>query len=150
MKASSLGVALLVAVVAGCSDSGDSTGPVVASPSEFVGNWLASSYVVTNIANTAESADLIVQGLTLSITFTETSFSGTAAFPGEPTETFSGTYTISGNQLTLNETGKGTPELMTYTLLGNAMTLAGSDEEYDFDDDGVEDPATFTMLLAKQ
>ncbi len=149
MKASSLGAALLVAVAAGCSDSGDSTGPV-ASPSEFVGDWLASSYVVTNIANTAETADLIVQGLTLSITFTETTYSGTAAFTGEPTETFSGTYTISGNQLTLNETGKGTPELMTYTLSGNAMTLAGSDEEYDFDNDGVEDPATFTMLLAKQ
>ncbi len=150
MKASSLGAALLVAVAVGCSDSGDSTGPV-ASPSEFVGNWLASSYIVTSIANTSLSEDLVVgQQMTISITFTETTYSGTASFPGEPTETFSGTYTISGNQLTLNETGQGTPELMTYTLSGNAMTLAGSDEEYDFDDDGVEDPATFTMLLVRQ
>ncbi len=148
MKASSLGAALLVAVAVGCSDSGDSTGP--ASASDFVGDWLASSYVVTSIANTSLSEDLIPLGMTISITFTETTYSGTAAFTGEPTETFSGTYTISGKQLTLNETGQGEPELMTYTLSGNTMTLAGSDEEYDFDDDGQEDPATFTMVLAKQ
>ncbi len=148
MKASSLGVALLVAVAVGCSDSGDSTGP--ASPSDFVGDWLASSYVVTSVANTSQSEDLTALGMTLSLTFTETSYSGTASFPGEVTETFSGTYTIDGNQLTLNETGELEPETMTYTLSGDTMTLSGDDEQYDFDDDGQEDPATFTMVLAKQ
>ncbi len=143
MKASSLGVALLVAV--GCSDS---TGP--ASPSDFVGDWLASSYVVTNIANTSQSEDLIGLGMTLSITFTETSYSGTAGFPGEATETFSGTYTIDGNQLILNETGELEPDTMTYALSGNTMTLSGDDEEYDFDDDGQDDPATFTMVFQRQ
>jgi hypothetical protein len=146
MKASSLGIALFVAVGVGCSS--DSTGP--ASASDFVGDWLASSYVVTNIANTSQSEDLIAMEMTLSITFTETTYSGTASFPGEVAETFSGTYTISGSQLTLNETGELEPETMTYTLSGNAMTLAGNDEEYDFDNDGVDDPATFVMVLAKQ
>ncbi len=148
MKASSLGLALLVTVAVGCNDSGNSTGP--ASPSEFVGDWLASSYVVTSIANTSLSEDLVPLGLTLSITFTETTYSGTAAFDGEPTDTFSGTYTISGSQLTLNETGQGTPDTMTYTLSGNAMTLSGDDEDHDFDEDGQDDPATFVMVLAKQ
>ncbi len=148
MKASGLGVALLVAVAVGCSDSANSTGP--ASPSDFVGEWLASSYVVTNIANTSETADLIVLEMALSITFTETNYSGTASFPGEVAETFSGTYTISGNQLTLDEADQLEPDTMTYTLSGNAMTLAGNDEQYDFDNDGQDDPASFTMLLAKQ
>ena len=148
MKASSLGVALFVAVAVGCSDSGNSTG--VASPSDFVGDWLASSYVVTNIANTSQSQDLIPLGMTLSITFTETGYSGTADFPGEATETFSGTYTIDGNQLTLNETGQVETDTMTYALSGNTMTLSGLDEQYDFDDDGQEDPASFVMVLAKQ
>ena len=89
-------------------------------------------------------------GMTLAITFTETTYSGTASFPGEVTETFSGTYTISGNQLTLNESGEGSTRLMTYSLSGNTLTLSGDDEEYDFDDDGQEDPATFTMVLARQ
>ena len=148
MKASSLGVALLLAVAVGCSDSDNSTGP--ASPSDFVGDWLASSYVVTNIANTSQSEDLIPLGMTLSITFTETTYSGTANFNGEATETFSGTYTIEGNQLTLNETGKLEADTMTYTLVGDTMTLSGLDDEYDFDGDGVEDPASFVMVLARQ
>ena len=61
-----------------------------------------------------------------------------------------GTYTIDGNQLILDETGQVGRETMTYTLSGNAMTLAGNDEQYDFDGDGVEDPATFMMVLARQ
>lgn len=146
MKASSLGVALCVAVAVGCSD--DSTG--VASPSEFVGDWLASSYVVTNIANTSQSEDLTALGMTISITFTETTYSGTANFNGEGTEAFSGTYTIEGNQLTLNETGKLEADTMTYTLVGDTMTLSGLDDEYDFDDDGQEDPASWVMVLQRQ
>jgi len=148
MKASSLGVALFVAVAVGCSDSDNSTGP--ASPSDFVGDWLASSYVVTNIANTSQSEDLTALGMTLSITFTETTYSGTANFTGEATETFSGTYTIEGNQLTLNETGQVETDTMTYALVGDTMTLSGLDEQYDFDGDGVEDPASFVMVLARQ
>ncbi len=145
MKASSLGAALLVAVAAGCSDS---TSPAL--PSDFVGEWLASSYVVTSIANTSQSEDLTVLGMTLSLVFTETTYSGTADFLDEVPETFSGTYTISGNQLTLDETGELEPDTMTYTLSGNTMTLTGNDEHYDFDDDGQDDPATFAMVLAKQ
>ena len=148
MKASSLGVALFVAVAVGCSDSDNSTGP--ASTSDFVGDWLASSYVVTNIANTSQSEDLIPLGMTLSITFTETTYSGTAGFTGEATETFSGTYTIDGNQLILMETGELETDTMAYTLSGNTMTLSGLDEQYDFDGDGVDDPASFAMVMAKQ
>ena len=57
MKASSLGVALCVAVAVGCSDS---TGP--ASPSDFVGDWMASSWVMTSTANTSQSVDMIGLG----------------------------------------------------------------------------------------
>ena len=145
MKASRLGAALLVTVAVGCSDS---TSP--ASPSDFVGDWLASSYVVTNIANTSQSEDLTALGITLSLMFTETTYSGTASFPGELAETFSGTYTISGNELTLNETGELEPDMMTYTLSGNTMTLTGNDDEFDFDNDGLDDPATFAMVFQKQ
>ncbi len=145
MKASSLGVALLVAVAVGCSDS---TSPAL--PSDFVGDWLASSYVLTNIANASQSEDLIGLGMTLSITFTETSYSGTADFLDEVPEEFFGTYTIDGNQLILMETGELETDTMAYTLSGNTMTLSGLDEQHDFDGDGVDDPASFTMVMAKQ
>ncbi len=147
MKASSLGVALLVAVAVGCSDSTDSTG--VASPSDLVGDWLASSWVMTNVANTSQTEDLMALGATLSLTFTETTYSGTASFPGEATEVFSGTYSIVGNQLTLTETGQVEPETMTYILSGSTLTLSGEDA-HDFDGDQQEDPATFVLVLNKQ
>ena len=148
MKASSLGIALIVAAAVGCSDSGSSTGPT--APSDFVGDWLASSWVLTSVANTSQSADFIALGMALSITFTETTYSGTVNMDGGVVDTFSGTYTISGSQLILNETGETELDTMTYSLSGNAMTLSGDDEAYDFDQDGQDDPATFTMVLAKQ
>ena len=67
-----------------------------------------------------------------------------------PRRTISGTYASEGNQLTLNETGKLEADMMTYTLVGDTMTLSGSDEQYDFDDDGQDEPATFTTVLARQ
>ena len=104
---------------------------------------------MTNIANTSQSEDLTAL-MTLSLTFPETTYSGTADFTGEATETFSGTYTIEGNQLTLNETGKLEPDTMTYTLVGDTMTLSGLDDQHDFDGDGVEDPASWVMVLQRQ
>ena len=145
MKASSLGLALLVSVAVGCNDS---TGP--ASPSEFVGDWLATSYVLTSVENTSLSADLIDIGMGLSITFTETTYAGTSTFPGEEDESFSGTYTIDGNELILVEVGEPGTDTMTYTLSGNTLTMTGTDESFDFDDDGQEDPASFTMVFARQ
>ena len=145
MKTSSLGIALLASVAIGCSDS---SGP--ATPADLVGQWIASTYTVTSVANTSLSAELIGMGMTTSITFTETTYAGLATFPGEPEEIFSGTYTIEGQQLTLNETGQGSPEIMTYILSGSTLTLSGADEEWDFAGDGQNDPVTFVMVMNKQ
>ncbi len=151
MKTSSLGIALLASVALGCSDSGTTTGPTgSATPSQFVGQWVASSYVVTSVANTVLSADFFDMGMTLTLTFTETDYTGVSTFPGDPDENFSGTYTISGLQITTNEVGQVDPEIFTYTLSGSVLTLSGNDETYDFDNDGVEEPASFVIVLNKQ
>ena len=154
MKTSSLGIALLASVAVGCSDSGTTTGPAgEATPAQLVGTWVGSSYLVTSVANTAVSADLFDLGMTLSITFTETSFTGVSTFPGELDENFSGTYTISGNQITTVEVGITTPEIFTYSLVGSILTMSGDDETYDFSN-GVGNPqeeaVTFVMILNKQ
>ncbi len=150
MKTSSLGIALLASVAVGCSDS-DTTGPGgSATPSQLVGTWVGSSYVVTSVANASLSADLFDMGMTLSITFTETDYTGLSTFPGDPDENFSGTYTISGLEITTVEVGIPTPEVFGYALVGSVLTLNGADETYDFDNDGVEDPATFVIILTKQ
>ncbi len=148
MKTSSLGIALLASVAVGCSDS--AAGPGSATPSDLAGVWLAVAYTVTNVANTSLSAELVVMGLSLSLTITETSYAGIVTFPGEPTEDFSGTYTIDGQSLILDELGEVELETMIYSLSGSVLTLSGNDDEYDFDDDGQDEPATFVIVLDKQ
>ena len=151
MKRSSMGIALLASVAIGCSDSAGPAGPAgPATTADLVGQWVASAYTVTSVANTSLSANLTDLGFTLTITFTETTYAGLASFPGDVPEDFSGTYVIEGLQLILNETGQGSPETMTHSLSGNILTLSGNDESYDFDDDGQEEPATFVILLDKQ
>ena len=148
MKTSSLGIALLASVAVGCSDS--AAGPGSATPSDLEGVWLSSAYTLTNVANASQSVSLSTMGLSITITFTETTYAGIASFPGEPAEDFSGTYTIDGQTLILNETGQGTPEIMTYILSGSTLTLSGDDDEYDFDEDGQEDLASFVLVMDKQ
>ena len=144
MKTSSLGIALLASVAIGCNDS---TGP--ASSADLVGQWIASAYTVTSVANTSMSAEVIGMGMTLTLTFTETAYTGVVTFPGDPDENFAGTYTIDGQQLILDEVDQETPETMTYSLSGNVLTLSG-DDTFDFDDDQQEDPATFVLVMDKQ
>lgn len=154
MKTSSLGIALLASVAVGCSDSAAGPGPNgEATPALLVGTWVGSSYIVTSVANTSLSANLFDMGMTLTITFTETDYTGVATFPGDPVENFSGTYTISGLQITTNEVGQTTPEIFTYSLVGSILTMSGDDDTYDFSN-GVGNPqeeaVTFVMILNKQ
>ena len=148
MKTSSLGIALLASVAVGCSDS--AAGPGSATPADLVGVWIANAYTVTNVANTSQSVNLSDMGFTITITFTETTYAGVASFPGELAEDFSGTYTIDGQTLILNESGQGTPDIMAYILSGSTLTLSGDDDEYDFDEDGQEESATWVMVMDKQ
>ena len=146
MKTSSLGIALLASVAIGCSDS---AGPGPAEPADLVGQWVVNAYTVTSVEDTSLSANLFTMGLTLALTFTETSYTGVWIFPGEPQEDFSGTYTIQGQQLILIEIDQVEPETMTYSLSGSILTLSG-DDDYDLDGDQMEEAVTFVAVLDKQ
>ena len=144
MKRTSLGTILLAAVAIGCSDS---TGP--AETTDLVGTWNASAFVFTNSADAAQTVDVIALGMTLSITFTETTMSGIMSFPGEGQELFSGTYTLSGGQITfLDSDPEEGDETFTQSLDGSILTLTFSDS-FDFNDDGQETDATAVMTLTK-
>lgn len=143
MKRSSAGAALLAAVTIGCSDS---TGP--ATPADLVGTWVATAWMFTNTTDTTQSVDVITMGATFSLTFTETTMSATITIPNLGTETFEGTYTISGNQITVLDPVEGT-EIFTHNLNGSEMTLTSTDA-FDFNDDGQETSATVVITLQKR
>lgn len=147
MKRTSLGTIFLAAVAIGCDDS--STGP--ASPADLVGTWNASSYVVTNAANAEQSLDLIQMGMTMTLTFTETTLTGTMTFPGEDgQESFTGTYSLSGNQITfsdqtaVNADVAAEDDIFAFTLDGNALSLSFT-EMFFFD--GSEEEVTATSVM---
>ena len=144
MKRTSLGTILLATLAVGCSDS---TGP--AEPADLVGTWNASAFVFTNSADAAQTVDVIALGMTMSITFTETTMSGTVNFPGQDQEIFTGTYTISGGQIMFTDSDpQEGDETFTQSLDGNILTLTFSDS-FDFNDDGQETAATAVMTLNK-
>ena len=137
---------LAVTVVAGC---GDSNGPgTEATINALAGTWNATSLVFTNNANSSETFDLIADGGSFSITFTAAGgFSGSSTFEGD-TDTFSGTFEVQGSNLIISETGESGPETIAFTLSGNTLTLT-LDDEFDFDDDGFDEPATLTITLQR-
>ena len=121
MKRTIMGTALLATLAIGCSDS---TGP--ATTADLVGSWVASAFVFTNSANTSETVDVVPMGLAYSITFTETTASGTFSIPGQETETFTGTYTLAASRVTFVDSIDGT-ETFTVGIDGNVLTISGSD-----------------------
>ncbi len=144
---------LAVTFMVGCSDSTDPDpiGPE-STPEEIAaalaGSWNATSFVFTNVANSSETFDLIANGGSFSLTITaDGQFSGTFTGPGE-NETFSGTYVAQGTNLILTDDLEPDSETVSFTLSGNTLTI-DSDDVFDFDEDGVDELATSTIVLVR-
>ena len=144
------GVAVLaVAAVAAC---GDSTGVGdVAEVVDLAGTWNATVVEFTNQANTAEKIDLVAEGATLVLTILANGdYTLTIDEPMEAQAVEHGTLAISGNTLTLSETGQGSADDFTLNLSGNTLTLTTDDDAFDFDDDGTDEPASVRLVFQKQ
>ncbi len=83
--------------------------------------------------------------MTLTLSADDT-FSWTFVFPGEPTESETGTYTVSGNTMTIIES-TGYSETIGITRNGNTMTLT-LDDVFDFNP-GIEEAATLVIGLTR-
>ena len=68
-------------------------------------------------------------------------------FPGDPTENETGTYTVSGNLMTINDSSEGSPETLTIVRSGDTLTLTLADV-FDFTE-GVEVDATMVIVLTR-
>jgi hypothetical protein len=133
-----IGVSCLLA--AAC---GDSTGVEV---EDLVGTWNATAYRYTNTANTAEQVDLIItQGASFTMTV---SAGGTVSttFDDGVGGTSSNSGTLSADGTTLTVAG----DAFEAERSGDALTLTDATNEYDFDDDGSDDPATLVIQLTRQ
>lgn len=142
-------VALLTAACGNVADIEADLTPEILS-----GDWEATTVQITNLANPAQTLDLLEQGGELSFRFT---LDGNATqfltLPGEEEpEVSEATYEIDSPYLIfVDETEE--PQIFAYELqstqTGNSLTLATNDLLFDFDGDGTPEPALFAVVIIR-
>jgi hypothetical protein len=140
---------MLAAAVAGCGDE-DTTGP--AGSSLLQDSWVATVWRYTNQANTSQQVELVATGVTVTLTIGASSYNIVFSMTGQPNQTISGTYTVSGSNFIVTETGSSMPESIPFTFTNgnNTLSMTSSNSDWDFDNDGTDDPATLTMVFTRQ
>ena len=140
---------LPILLLASCGGDGDdTTGPV---NNGLVGTWDATAIQLTSVADPADVVELISQGANGRLVLQSNGdFGLSIGIPGEPTEFGNGTWG-STDVLTLNF-GDGDIQgtwQFDIDLNGNTLRLTGADTEWDFDDDGTDDPAKLDLTLTR-
>lgn len=113
----------------------------------LVGTWRGRSMVLTDRGNPQVQVDLIAQGavFTLSVVGNGT-YSATLSVFGQ-TNVETGTISVKGNRVTITPTlPPGPPTTGTWRLEGSTLLLEG-ETEFDFNLDGVREPAEIKMEL---
>ena len=119
-------------------------------PSEVVGSWDAVSYLVSNNDNASDIVDLVQEGFGLLLTIQSNgSYTSIFSIPNMNDETESGTLTFINNTVTIDPPGED-PFIMAYQVTDTLLTLVDPNSSYDFDDDGMDEDATETIILVKQ
>lgn len=135
------------ALLGGC---GDSTGPGDVTLDDLVGNWQVTKWEYTNSANTSQKVDLASLGGTATLTVANSGAYVIAGDFGGGPITLTGTYAVSGGKLVIHETGTSVTQTAPFTLSGSTWTITGLDGDWDFNDDGEDDPATLIIVFTRQ
>ena len=139
--------ALAVTLATACSDSTD---PGDVTGADLVGTWDATSVVFTPDAG-GTAIDVVPLDFALEITFNaEGGYTATFDVPGDSADVEIGTYTVANGVLTLTPVDEDAETMTIGSFGGNSMTLTDTNAEYDFDDDGFEEPANMTATMAKR
>lgn len=135
------------ALALACSDD-DGNGP---NRNSIVGTWNANSMEFVLQTNPAVRVDVVAQlDATVTVTFNDDdTFSILVEVPGEPDTDITGTWSVSGDILTLNPDGEAFDWQFDASLAGNILTLEGGDVAYDVDDDGTEDECNLNLELER-
>ena len=108
------------------------------------------SYLVSNNANASEIVDLVQEGFGLLLSIQSNgSYTSVFSIPNMSNETESGTLTFINNTVTVNPPGE-VPFIMAYQVTDTLLTLVDPNSSFDFDDDGMDEDATETILMVRQ
>lgn len=142
---------LLFTGLAGLSGCSDSTDPGVDEALAFlVGTWDAESFVVTNPVDPTQSVDIVAAGSSFLLTVEPSGRYQASLSLLTTTSTVFGRLELDGNRITLfqefptEDTQEGTLEQLSQDRIRLSAETA-----FDFDQDGVPDPADFTAELVR-
>ena len=149
------------AVLVACDGSSGGGGGTTWTIADFAGTWVAALFQITSAENALLSFDLIGLGGAMTATVAaDGSFTGSATVLD--LTTFAPiTFPLAGQFVLVDQTTLTidfipeippffTDETMAFTLAGNTLNLSDDQTTFDFDDDGIEDPATFNGILNRQ
>ncbi len=115
---------------------------------DLAGSWVATSIVFTSVADPEVSVDITAEGATATFLLDSEGAYTVTFVDAEENEVETGTYAVAGSVLTLTDSVEGA-EAWDVVRDGDTMTLTSDDDEFDFDDDQVEDPASLVITLAR-
>jgi hypothetical protein len=119
-----------------------------ATSADFVGDWMADSWVFTDLANPMTTYDMIADGGSFSMTIVDDgTFSYSMTFPGETTENSTGTWEIFGDMLVITDDADGWQSAMQYTVGTGTFTMFSNDDSFDFDEDGTDEDALLLITM---
>ncbi|HET7602099.1 MAG TPA: hypothetical protein VFK36_03720 [Gemmatimonadales bacterium] len=134
--------------VAGCGS--DSTGTDGVTLADLVGTWHVTKWECTNEANTSQKVNLAtVSGSDVTLTVaTSGAYTLAGSFAGEPWSA-SGSYAVQGGTIVVQESG-AEPQSSPFTLTGDTWTISQLEGDWDFDNDGTDDPARLVIVFTRQ
>ena len=137
---STLSMLMVGALAIGCGDDDETTGPTI---EDLAGTWNGTSVELTWNDVPSVSVDLVQLGLTITLDVeTNETYTFEASLAQQTVEMVTGEFNLTGsNSFTLtNDDEPGVEWSGTFTLSGNNMSVRIEDVTlFDFDDDGTND-----------
>ena len=153
--------ALLVAAGLSSCSSDDPVEPDEIVIADLAGTWNCTQFLAVSTVDPQVQFELIAMGGTLVVTVApDGSFVGNASFPDPDTGLpvavpFAGTFDLASQTVVVAGFVVEIPPFLEdgsfdFTLTGNTMTLHQEVTTFDFDFDGVDDPAEFDATFVRQ
>jgi hypothetical protein len=138
----------IIALAAACGDDGQGPEDTAALLQD---TWVATRWTYISEADPADSVSFTSAGVTVTLTIGDPDYEVAISGMGM-NESFSGTYSVNGSSFVISDDGSGSEASIPFSFSNGNKTLTMSDPNtnWDFDEDGVDDPATLHMVFARQ
>jgi hypothetical protein len=113
---------------------------------DIVGTWNATRWEFTNDADPSEKVDVIERGVTATVTVqSDGRYALLITLEDGSTDPSAGVLQTVGEYLVARDDVDPEPEAFSCALAGDVMALTSTNTSYDFDEDGLDENASYTV-----